>query len=52
MTMTPNTAARDSNNFPTDVAREQFDNPVERGFEREMKKRLTYFESLRKSTRI
>jgi putative ATPase len=33
--------------FPTEVGRQKFYHPVERGFEREMKKRLAYFESLR-----
>lgn len=36
------------NYFPNDMERESFYDPVERGFEREMKKRLEYFESLRK----
>lgn len=36
------------NYFPDQVPREQFYHPVERGFEREMKKRRDYFDSLRK----
>ena len=36
-----------SNNFPDDLPREQLYCPVERGFEREMIKRIRYFESLR-----
>ncbi|MBP7074702.1 MAG: replication-associated recombination protein A [Rhabdochlamydiaceae bacterium] len=36
------------NYFPQDMARPSYYRPVERGFEREMKKRLDYFESLRK----
>lgn len=35
------------NYFPPAMGRESFYQPVERGFEREMKKRLTYFEKLR-----
>ncbi len=35
------------NYFPDEVEREKFYEPVERGFEREMKKRLDYFEKLR-----
>lgn len=37
------------NYFPDEIDREGFYHPVERGFEREMKKRLEYFEKLRKS---
>lgn len=33
--------------FPDGLTREQFYQPVERGFEREMKKRLSYFDDLR-----
>lgn len=36
------------NYFPTDVERKEFYEPVERGFEREMKKRKEYFNNLRK----
>jgi putative ATPase len=36
------------NYFPDRMAREAFYKPVERGFERELKKRLDYFERLRK----
>lgn len=35
------------NYFPDDMPRTQFYEPVERGFEREIRKRLTYFEKLR-----
>lgn len=35
------------NSFPDSVARQEFYHPVERGFEREMKKRLDYFKTLR-----
>jgi len=35
--------------FPKEMEREKYYHPIERGFEREMKKRLTYFESLRNS---
>lgn len=34
--------------FPEELPRKQMYNPVERGFEREMKKRIDYFEKLRK----
>lgn len=34
--------------FPEKIGRQSFYHPVERGFEREMKKRLDYFNSLRK----
>lgn len=37
------------NYFPQDIGRHSFYRPVERGFEREMKKRLEYFEKLRSS---
>jgi putative ATPase len=33
--------------FPEEMGRETFYRPVERGFEREMKKRLEYFTRLR-----
>ena len=33
--------------FPKEMSREQYYHPVERGFEREMKKRLDYFTKLR-----
>ena len=36
------------NYFPEEVERHSFYKPVERGFEREMKKRLEYFSKLRK----
>ncbi len=35
------------NYFPDDMARERYYQPVERGFEREIRKRLTYWERLR-----
>ncbi|MGE3064374.1 MAG: replication-associated recombination protein A [Hyphomicrobiaceae bacterium] len=35
------------NYFPDDMARQQFYDPPERGFEREVRKRLTYWASLR-----
>jgi putative ATPase len=35
------------NYFPDALARTEFYKPVERGFEREMKKRKDYFEKLR-----
>ena len=35
--------------FPVDMKRQQFDQPVERGFEREIQKRLAYFAGKRKS---
>lgn len=35
------------NYFPEEMERECFYAPVERGFEREMKKRIDYFNSLR-----
>ncbi|CUI16561.1 recombination factor RarA [Candidatus Protochlamydia naegleriophila] len=35
------------NYFPSELERQQFYLPVERGFERELKKRLDYFEQLR-----
>lgn len=36
------------NCFPESMKREKFYNPIERGFEREIKKRLEYWESFRK----
>ena len=39
------------NYFPDEMERQTFYHPVERGFEREMKKRLEYFQSLRKSNK-
>jgi putative ATPase len=39
------------NYFPDDMARRQFYAPVERGFEREIKKRLEYWEKLRQEKR-
>ncbi|NDD58473.1 MAG: replication-associated recombination protein A [Chlamydiae bacterium] len=38
--------------FPAEMPRETFYQPVERGFEREMKKRTRYFEALRKKRRF
>lgn len=35
------------NYFPQDMGRQSFYHPVERGFEREMKKRIEYFDKLR-----
>ncbi len=35
--------------FPDDMKREEFYKPVERGFEREIKKRLDYWRKLRQS---
>ncbi len=37
--------------FPAEVCREQFYRPVARGFEREMQKRIEYFQRLRKQDR-
>lgn len=37
--------------FPEGMARQRFYNPVERGFEREVKKRLDYFDKLRDKRR-
>lgn len=37
------------NYFPSSLPRQSFYHPVERGFEREMKKRLAYFQRLRQS---
>ncbi|MBS0652702.1 MAG: replication-associated recombination protein A [Verrucomicrobia bacterium] len=37
------------NYFPDEVVRTEFYHPVERGFEREMKKRIDYFQKLRES---
>jgi len=37
------------NYFPDGLERQEFYNPVERGFEREMRKRIAYFSQLRKS---
>jgi putative ATPase len=36
------------NYFPDQLAKQKFYEPVERGFEREMQKRITYFDALRK----
>ena len=36
------------NCFPESLKRQSFYKPIERGFEREIKKRLDYWESLRK----
>ena len=38
------------NYFPDEMQRTQFYSPVERGFEREIKKRLDYWAKLRKNT--
>ena len=38
----------DPNYFPEDMGRQRFYAPVERGFERELKKRIEYFERLRR----
>ena len=35
------------NFFPDEIARERYYNPVERGFERDLLKRLKYFDTLR-----
>ena len=35
------------NYFPPGMERQEFYHPVERGFERDMKKRMEYFEKLR-----
>lgn len=45
----PNAFSGD-NYFPESMDRQSFYRPVERGFEREMKKRLAYFQSLRQSS--
>lgn len=37
------------NYFPNEMARKTFYHPIERGFEREMKKRIAYFKNLRKT---
>lgn len=39
------------NYFPSEMERESLYNPVDRGFEREMKKRKAYFEKLREASR-
>ena len=39
------------NYFPDGMARQRFYNPVERGFERELAKRLDYFTRLRAKKR-
>ena len=39
------------NYFPDDMAREEFYHPVERGFEREILKRLEYWKKLRDKRR-
>jgi putative ATPase len=36
--------------FPEDMERQQFYRPVERGFEREIAKRLAYWDKLRRGT--
>ncbi len=40
------------NYFPTNIGRQKFYTPVERGFERDIKKRLDYFTSLRNKKNI
>ena len=40
------------NYFPEQMGREQYYNPPERGFEREVKKRLEYWSKLRKRAKI
>jgi putative ATPase len=40
------------NYFPDDMKRQEFYHPVERGFERDIKKRLTYWAELRKKKTI
>lgn len=45
---TPN-AFSGQNYFPDSLTRQKFYRPVERGFEREMNKRIEYFETLRKN---
>lgn len=42
------TGCSGQNCFPESMKREKFYNPIERGFEREIKKRLEYWESFRK----
>ncbi|MBS0607012.1 MAG: replication-associated recombination protein A, partial [Verrucomicrobia bacterium] len=37
------------NYFPDEIERTEFYQPVERGFEREMKKRIDYFQKLREN---
>jgi len=39
------------NYFPDGMARQEFYNPVDRGFEREIRKRLDYWNRLRKGER-
>ena len=48
----PNTESGFSgqNCFPESMERQVFYRPIERGFEREIKKRLDYWESLRKKS--
>ena len=41
------TGVSGQNYFPDDMPREEFYKPVERGFERDIKKRLAYFERIR-----
>ena len=38
------------NYFPDEMARQEFYQPVERGFEREVKKRLDYWDKLRRNS--
>ena len=35
--------------FPEDMQREEYYNPVERGFERDLKKRIEYWKKIRES---
>ena len=46
-----NEAFSGQNYFPDALPRQQFYNPVERGFEREIRKRLDYWDKLRKERR-
>ena len=39
------------NYFPDEMSRKEYYQPVERGFEREVKKRLDYWEKLRRTKR-
>ncbi len=47
MTTTPRTAFPGRTTFPTTMKRPVFYQPVERGYERELKKRLDWFAKLR-----
>ena len=46
--MTPRTAFSGQNYFPDALGRQTFYDPPERGFEREIRKRLDYWDKLRK----